>query len=152
MSRHISLLPAGGATGWTQIATATPVGVSAVYFTDIPSNYSDLLIQLKDVSHNSGTSTAVQISVSSDGVNYSGTSNISSTAANTAVFCGAIYIPMYRAVTGVIYSGVGNIPYSPSQAISGLTISWRVPDSIAAIRLLLLSGAFTNGTITLYGR
>lgn len=138
------------AAGWTQIATSTPTGVGTVDFTSIPQAYSELVLSIKGISHNNGSSANCDIYFSNDGATF-GTGVTATAGVNTQTYYGGIYIPHYTEDAGSALVAMAHITSTPVIG-NGVSRSWRCDGGITAIRVAFSAGNFDAGTITLYGR
>ena len=147
----------GGGTGWVQIgpALATATGTNAA-FTAIPATYSDLLLALEGLRHDSGSNQAFTLELSPDGSAW--TLPFPLTAAPisaAATMYGSLYIPRYRGAAGFIASWISDIAADNAtgpNAVSGSGRPWRVSAGLQALRLSVTGGAFAGGALKLFGR
>ena len=138
-------------TGWTEIATSTPTGTGTVTWSSIPQTYADLLLVINGLSAN--TAATPSISVSDDGTNFSSAFNLySSLASADLLYCG-VFIPGYRYPVGVMSKSAAiTLGTRALSSASGAEIVWRMPGAITAVRVVLSTGNWDAGSLTLYGR
>ena len=144
----------GGSSEWTEIASATPTGVSSVDFANLKStSYNDLLIVFEGLSHDSGTSTTFSIAISANGSAFGNAYVVTNSIAASAVAHGGRFIPAFRANAGIAASGPATIN-DLGQAAShpAANSAWRCNGGIDAIRIACGAGNFDAGTIRLLGR
>lgn len=139
---------------WTQIATATPSGVTQVSFTSIPQTYQDLYLHVRELTFSSSFSVAV----SADGSSWSADAAIASgPPGGGGALEGGILLPRYYADSGTAIFALGTIASSPTfnsiEAGYGVKMAgaWRVTGGLKAIRITTGSN-MTAGTLTLFGR
>lgn len=137
---------------WTQIATATPTGVNTVDFTSIPRYFTDIKLVYSGVSHDSGTSTSINLSVSPDGVTFATAVTIGAAVAASGTLYGATTLAGYKENSGSIVGAAAVISTSPTIASANLGYGWRCDGGISALRVGTIAGNFDAGTITLFGR
>lgn len=144
-------ISAGGG-GWQQIGSPITLTGASVTVTDIPQNAGDLLIEVKDASHDIGTTTGLAIQVSPDnGVSWS--SQVSASPQNisdSTVVSGNIILADYTAGVCSIESKVVAVSGDPGATIA-TTGRYAVvaTGGINAIRLLFNNGNFDSGTATI---
>lgn len=143
----------GGSTAWTEIASATPTGVSSVDFTGLLATaYNELEVRIEGVSHNNGTSTNMTVAVSPDGSTFSTTTSLTVGVANTVQWWGARQYLSFRGDGGFAVGGPADLASSPAQASAGAVTAWRCDGGIDALRIAITAGNFDAGTIRLMGR
>ncbi|MFT4027339.1 MAG: hypothetical protein QM676_11130 [Novosphingobium sp.] len=145
---------AGG--GWAQLgSTVSTTAGSSVAFTAIPATYSDLLLVIEGVSHNSGSAQSLRIETSADGSTWAAAANASNgTAAAAATLYGSIVIPGYRQGAGLLLASLGDLGADNTLSPGAVQVGrhWRHSAGIAALRISLSGGAFDGGTIRLLAR
>ena len=152
--------PAGpaGANGigvWTVIASqAVGAPQAHVSFTGIPQTYSELMLLVDGLSHDSGTATGVNVDYSDNsGASFPNTVAVASAAVgSTQPLWGAVFLPDYaaagrRKIMWGRYLGALNTG-STAPIVSALNTT----APINALRVRPLAGSLDAGTVTLLGR
>lgn len=151
---------ASAPTPWTLIASLTPSGVATTTFSSIPTTYSDLMIEIDQISFTTAVSAAPTLSVSADGVTFVGNGQIGNTANSNAAwaYSGSVFLPGYRRKAGVGLAGViggqppGSALYDDQSQITE-PFTWTLAAGISAVRFGWTgTNTFDAGTIRLYGR
>lgn len=138
--------------GYQQIGTTqTPSGVASSSITGIPDRFSDLLIEILGLSHDSGSNQTLRIETSHDGSTWTTPIGSSSIAAS-GTWYGGISIPGYRKAAGLILLAPNNLTADNTSATAGATIAWRHAAGIQAIRLSPAAGNFDAGSWKLWGK
>lgn len=142
------------AGGYVQIGTTqTPSGVATSSITGIPATYSDLLLEILGLSHDSGSNRALRIELSGDGgTTWAGPSNLVGSQANTATVYGSVFVPKYTEPAGLLSTGVANLTSDNTIAAGGGGQAWRIADGINAVRLSFAAGNFDGGSWKLWAR
>jgi hypothetical protein len=158
MSAEDKALLDASAPGWKHIATATiSTPVVSVDFTDIPQTYSDLIVVLKDVSHNYTSSNLnLRISISTDnGASWSAPRDITGSFANAAAASSVFVLSGYALDYGFSFNQrPTSTPTSPevSQSTSFYGGTTRHTGGANAVRVSVQLNEIDAGTITIYGR
>lgn len=144
--------------GYQLISTVTPTGTGTVDFDPIPQTYSDLLIIVDGISHDSGSSQYCRWSVK-DETTWRGSSSFDGglRAAGVSLYA-SIFLYGYRLdkCFGEAYFSTSN-PWS-SEGIFGLSngadvaTAWRCDGGIQGLRFAWDAGNFDAGTLSLYGK
>ena len=140
---------------WVQIATSGTLSGTSYDFTGIPSTYSDLLMVWQGVSHNNGSNTTIQTRLTT-GVSDTSQFGITTSAAASATWYGALFIPGYTKPAGIML--IGTVSSASSVLLdfnsfgNGSSLVWRLSGGVTAWRIAPGAGSFDAGTATLYGR
>lgn len=152
-----STLPAGwqrvGELGgpWTQIgSTVNTTSGSSVSFTAIPTTFQDLMFVFEGVSP-SGTAN-LQLELSDDGTNWTGTSALLSGILAASTVYGAVIITGYRKAAGALHMALENAASDRTLVNNGGLRVWRIAAGINAARFSLSANAYDAGAIKLFGR
>ncbi len=148
-------LSASGGAGWTQIATSGTLSGTGYDFTGIPNTYADLLMVWQGVSHNNGSNTTIQTRLTT-GVSDTSQFGITTSAAASSTWYGALFIPGYTKPAGIML--IGTVSSSSSALLdfnsfgNGSSLVWRLSGGVTAWRVAPGAGSFDAGTLTLFGR
>ncbi|QZP07778.1 hypothetical protein [Caenibius sp. WL] len=151
-TKRVGLVLLSRTQKWTQIATATPTGVNTVDFTSVPRHFTDLRLAYSGVSHDSGTSTSINLSVSPDGVTFATAVTVGAAIAASGSLYGETRITNYKENSGSFDGGAASVSTSPTIAAANFGGGWRCDGGISALRVGTIAGNFDAGTITLFGR
>lgn len=145
---------ANAPAGYVQIdVTQTPSGTSSS-ITGIPATYSDLLLEILGLSHNSGSNQSLQIELTDNGVNWTAPLIIMTASAASATIYGSVTIPRYRAAAGQIGIGLADLTTDRSTSTGGIGNNrpWRIAGGINGVRLSPSAGNFDGGSWKLWGK
>jgi hypothetical protein len=136
--------------GWTQIGDPiNAVGVSAVTFANVPDAYSEVFVRMVNVS---GTTIAnISFALSDDGTSYSTAAPMVTSAAAGANYSGGLQVIGGKLGTGVAVASLGVVA-SREVTTGGSVYAFRCGTALNHVRVLLSTGTFDNGTLTLFGR
>ena len=140
--------------GWTQIgSTVNTTSGSSAAFTAIPAIWSDLLLVVEGISHNSGSNQSIRLELSDDGTNWTAPisiSDVSFAAAGTQY--GAILLAGYRMPAGSTVGSLSNLTANRTAAASIGGINWRIAAGLQALRVSVSGGTLDAGMLKLFGR
>lgn len=141
------------ALGYTQIGTTqTPSGVASSSITGIPTTYSDLLIEILGLSHDSGSSQAFRFEVTNDGSTYTTPTAMTGALANTAAVYGSFFIPGYTKGAVLLSAKVGDAPSDLASLASGTIYGFRIGGGVNGVRFSFAAGNFDAGSWKLWGK
>ncbi len=141
--------------GYRQIGTTqTPSGVASSSITGIPTTYSDLLIEILGLSHDSGSNQSLRLELSGDnGATWTSPLSISAAAANTMTVYGGVQAGGYRKAAGSLFANTDNLASDLAVgAGNNNRVVWRIAAGINAVRLSFSGGNFDAGSWKLWGK
>ncbi len=139
--------------GYQQIGTTqTPSGVASSSITGIPTTYSDLLIEILGLSHDSGSFQAFRFEVTNDGSTYTTPTAMTGALANTAAVYGSVFIPGYTKGAVLLSAKVGDAPSDLASLTSGTIYGRRIGGGVNGVRFSFAAGNFDAGSWKLWGK
>lgn len=142
------------ASGYTQLATVTPSGTGTATLIGLSGDYSDLLVVINGVSHNSGSNQSLNMYVSPDGASFGTAYPLLALVAGTGAYKGVVFVPGYAFGVGTMSHGLTASGSDPVVAAGATTsnIAWVCTGGIDALKFEWSGGNFDAGTITVYAR
>lgn len=131
--------------GYQQIgATQTPSGVASSSITGIPATFSDLLIEILGLSHDSGSNQTLQLELSDDNTNWTTPVSLSASAiAGSVTLYGNLAIPGYLKAAGNTSITASDLSANRTAVVVNPRGSaWRLAAGISGIRLSWSGGNF----------
>lgn len=141
----------GGA--WTLIASQSATDM-AVLFDSIPGTYSDLLIVLDDVKHNSGSPQVLVAIMQSDAEEVAGPITITASYASSNMLTGFVLLQNVQADIFRLVSdtGTSSSPDEPLVSTTSIGVAVRLAGGIVDLYVYPSGGSLNGGTIYLYGK
>lgn len=144
-------------SAWTQIGSTTTVSspVSSVVFSSIPTTYSDIMLTVDGASHNNGSATDMNFSISSNnGSAWSNSSLLVNGVAAAAVLMAAVRVGNYQSTiclidaAGAVKGAAPDVEMTtnPDTAVAVMSAA------VNAIRITFTAGSIDAGTFKLWGR
>lgn len=140
-----------GPLPWTTFSTtsiSTPV--VSVDVTSIPSTYSEMIVEIRDVTNSAGAGVRYEIGISSNNLGTTYYRLVSGNLASASSSSGAVFLPNYAGPAGVIVSGTDQFAGTDGMGTSGYNIvSYRLAGGVNSIQFRVESGAYnlTAGTV-----
>lgn len=141
--------------GYQQIGTTqTPSGVASSSITSIPDRYSDLLIEILGLSHDSGSNQQIRLDLTPDnGGTWVGPVSFGGLLAASATSYGNFVIPGYRRGAIVAQHQSASLTADNTAGTGGGTAApFRISAGVNGVRLSWGGGNFDAGSWKLWGK
>jgi hypothetical protein len=141
--------------GYTQIGTTqTPSGVASSSITSIPAVYSDLLLEILGLSHDSGSNQQIRLELTPDnGGTWVGPVSFGGLLAASATSYGNFVIPGYRRGAIVAQHQSASLTANNTAGTGGGTAApFRISAGVNGVRLSWGGGNFDAGSWKLWGK